>query len=165
MNFSLIQKQTDHKAQTKHKSQNRKHQHRKRGATKAIESSTGKNELLTDFSRRFDHQKTLHLCVWQTLFSASAVKSLSCHLLAPCHWQHGGSSLEENAQLYRLIFLSKTNYLSCTAWLSESTSSPEHSSYWCDLFLALVLHMFMKYPSFHKSYSIQLPQTKNPQTN
>lgn len=105
-----------------------------------------KNELLTDFSTRFDHQNILHLHMRQTLFSVSAVKSLFYHQLAPCHWQHGGSSLGENARLYWLIFLSKTNYPSCTAWLSESISVPEHSTYWYDLLLALVLHASMKVP-------------------
>lgn len=85
MDFSFIQKLADHKVQTKYKSQTKKHQHRKQGATKAIESSTRENILLTDFSRRFDHQNTLHLHARQTLLSASAVKSVFCHQLAPCH--------------------------------------------------------------------------------
>lgn len=162
---SFIQKQTGHKAQAKHKSQNKKTSTQETGSKKAIERSTGENKLLTDFSRRFDHQNLLRLHVRQTLWSASTVKSFFCSQLAPCHWQHGGSSLGENAQLYRLIFLSKTNYPSCTARLSESTSAPEHSSYWCDLLLALVPHTSTKVPFFINLTAYNYHKQKNPQTN
>ena len=56
--------------------------------------------------------------------------------LAPHQWQHRGSSLAENAQLYQLIFLSKTNYPSCMVRLTEPALTPGRSGYWCDLVLA-----------------------------
>lgn len=56
--------------------------------------------------------------------------------LAPHQWQHRGSSLVENAQLYQLIFLSKTNYPSCMVRLTELALTPGCSGYWCDLVLA-----------------------------
>lgn len=49
---------------------------------------------------------------------------------------HRGSSLVENAQLYQLIFLSKTNYPSWVVWLTERALTPSRCCYWCDLVLA-----------------------------
>lgn len=49
---------------------------------------------------------------------------------------HRGSSLVENAQLYQLIFLSKTNYPSWAVWLTERALTPGRCCYWCDLVLA-----------------------------
>lgn len=49
---------------------------------------------------------------------------------------HRGSSLVENAQLYQLIFLSKTNYPSWVVWLTERALTPSRRCYWCDLVLA-----------------------------